>query len=101
MPRWKPTETWKGQDVFVIGGGPSLRSFDWSLLSNELTVGCNTAFTLGPEICKLCVFGDPIWFNSFRSELKSYCDSGGIVFTNANTNKFHNRDCSWIWPAVF
>lgn len=58
MPQWSPTEIWRGQDAFIIGGGPSLRDFDWSLLRGENTVGCNNAFRLGPEICKVCVFVD-------------------------------------------
>lgn len=35
---------WKGQRCFIIGGGPSLKGFDWSLLEGELTIGCNLAF---------------------------------------------------------
>ena len=32
---------WRGQRCFVIGGGPSLRGFDWGLLKGELTIGVN------------------------------------------------------------
>ena len=58
MPEWKPEPIWKDQEAFVIGGGPSLRDFDWSLLRNENTIGCNNAFRLGPDICKICLFVD-------------------------------------------
>jgi hypothetical protein len=58
MPEWMPEPIWEGQEAFVIGGGPSLRGFDWSLLRDENTVGCNNAFRLGPDICKICFFAD-------------------------------------------
>ena len=35
---------WRGRPCFVVGGGASLRGFDWSLLRGELTIGINRAF---------------------------------------------------------
>lgn len=35
---------WAGHRAFVVGGGPSLRGFDWGLLKGELTIGVNRAF---------------------------------------------------------
>lgn len=35
---------WKGQRCFIIGGGPSLKGFDFSRLENELTIGINRAY---------------------------------------------------------
>ena len=58
MTLWKPEPLWAEQDAFIIGGGDSLRTWDFTLLKNEHTVGCNQAFRLGPEICDICVFGD-------------------------------------------
>ena len=58
MPEWMPEKIWKGQEAFIIGGGPSLRDFDWSLLRGKNTIGCNNAFRLGPDICKICLFVD-------------------------------------------
>ena len=58
MPEWKPQPFWEGQEVFIIGGGHSLRDFDWSLLLNERTIGCNQAFRLGEAVCDICVFCD-------------------------------------------
>jgi hypothetical protein len=58
MPPWTPKPVWRGQDAFIIGGGPSLQDFDWSLLVDENTIGCNNAFRLGPDVCKICVFVD-------------------------------------------
>lgn len=92
MPRWIPTVKWKGRDVFVIGGGNSLRKFDWNLLKNECTVGCNAAFTLGVETCKICIFGDSKWFRKYKNDLQKY---KGVVFTNAT--QLQRTKYKWLW----
>lgn len=38
------TGCWRGRSCFVVGGGPSLRSFDFKLLDDRLTIGVNRAF---------------------------------------------------------
>lgn len=96
MPVWTPKQIWQGADVFIIGGGPSLRDFHWGHIRGELTIGCNTAFTLGPEVCKVCVFGDESWFNHFKSQLTSYVGEGGVVFTNVQ-RLYKCREPSWLW----
>ena len=35
---------WEGQRCFILGGGPSLKGFDFSLLRDERTIGINRAF---------------------------------------------------------
>ncbi len=39
---------WAGRPAFVIGGGPSLKDFDFSRLAGELTLGLNMAFLHDP-----------------------------------------------------
>ncbi len=80
-----PDPVWAGQDVFLIGGGPSLRGFDWSLLRGKNTIGCNAAFTLGVDVCKVCFFSDWKWYVKFEDDLKAYADQGGRVFTHLRT----------------
>uniref|UniRef100_A0A6M3IXF1 Uncharacterized protein n=1 Tax=viral metagenome TaxID=1070528 RepID=A0A6M3IXF1_9ZZZZ len=80
MPRWNPKPLWNGHDVYIIGGGPSLRSFDYSVLRGKHTIGCNDAFLHGFEICRACIFGDIPWFDAFEDRLKQF---PGIVFTCA------------------
>lgn len=84
MAQWKiaPDPEWTGRDVFIIGGGSSLKTFDFNLLRNELTIGCNNAFELGKDICKICFFGDDGWFFTFGDRLKEYVASGGSAFTS-------------------
>jgi hypothetical protein len=58
MSLWVPQREWAGADVFIIGGGPSLRDFDFNRLRKYRTIGCNSAFRLGSAICKICFFSD-------------------------------------------
>ncbi len=42
-------DAWCGQDAYLVGGGPSLRGFDWSLLQGRQNVVCvNMAFVDAP-----------------------------------------------------
>ena len=95
MPFWKPKKTWEGLDVFLIGGGTSLERFDWDLLKSEMTIGCNMAFSHGPEICKICIFGDSRFFKVFEPELEVYANSKGIVFTSVP--QLQKSKHNWIW----
>jgi len=42
---------WKGHRAFVVGGGASLRDFDWDMLKGELVIAINRAV----EKCGSCV----------------------------------------------
>ena len=39
-----PDGAWAGQRCFIIGGGPSLKGFDFSRLRGELVIGINRAY---------------------------------------------------------
>jgi len=73
------SEPWYNQDVYVIGGGSSLKDFNWKLLEKLNTVGCNDAYKHGSTICKVCIFGDYDWWLHHSSRLDAY---GGPVVTN-------------------
>jgi len=92
MPKWIPNQIWLNQDVFIIGGGNSLKRFDWNLLKKENTIGCNDAFKHGAEICKVCVFGDSKWFEAHKHELELY---KGAVFTNVS--RLYKTTLDWLW----
>jgi len=77
MSYWKPDNRWEGSDVFVIGGGPSLSGFDWTLLKGKHTIGCNVAFKLGADVCNVCFFSDLKWFLVFSHELRAF--TGDVV----------------------
>lgn len=92
MPAWIPEAKWEGDDAFIIGGGPSLRDFDWKLLKDELTIGCNNAYVLGADVCKICIFGDAKWFRKHRDKLAEY---KGVLFTNSK--QFSHTKIEWLW----
>jgi hypothetical protein len=98
MPRWKPEPVWEGRDVFIIGGGDSLRvnmienKFNWDLLHSECTIGCNDAYSLGVNVCKVCIFGDYKWFLKHERLLELY---QGTVFTNCS--QLQKSRISWVW----
>jgi len=92
MPKWIPEPKWIGQDVYIIGGGTSLKGFDWNLLKGKRTIGCNAAFILGADICNICIFGDTKFFNKYSRDLESF---KGIVATN--DPHLQKNDLPWLW----
>lgn len=95
MPIWAPESKWDGLDVFVVGGGVSLESFDWELLKDEWTIGCNDTYLQGKDIIKLCIFGDYKWFQVHQKELALYAQSGGVVFTSCP--QLQRTHLKWVW----
>ena len=79
MSYWDPQAIWEGEDCYIIGGGPSLKTFDWELLRGRNTIGCNSSFLLGVDFCEVCVFGDAKFWRAHSERLKYY---GGLVVTN-------------------
>lgn len=51
---------WSGRRAFVVGSGPSLSGFDYSLLKNELWIGLNEEYKHAPTIA---LVQDPRLFN--------------------------------------
>jgi len=43
------SRSWAGRRCFIIGGGESLKGFDFSRLNNELTIGINKSFECYPK----------------------------------------------------
>jgi hypothetical protein len=39
-----PDNSWKDKPCFIIGGGPSLKDFDWTKLKGKRTIGINLAY---------------------------------------------------------
>lgn len=66
------TNEWEGQNAFIIGGGSSLKNFNFDSLKGKNTIGANEAFRLGAEICKVCIFSDPSWFQRVKWDLQKY-----------------------------
>ena len=76
---------WKGNRCFVIGGGPSLEDFDWSLLKGELVIGANRAF----EFC------DPAVIYSMDARYWRWIEKG--TFGQDVTERFRDYPGYKIW----
>lgn len=63
-----PQGAWSGQRCFIVGGGPSARDFDFSLLRNELVIGINRAF----EVC------DPTILYAMDERLWGWIETGQL-----------------------
>lgn len=83
--------TFQGKAVFIIGGGPSLKGFNWNVLRSKNTIGCNTAFELGEDVCKYCFFGDIQFLNKNRWDLKKY--KGKLI---TNFPGLQDSTCEWL-----
>lgn len=95
MTRWVPNrDTWKDQDAYIIGGGDSLRTFDWELIRGKPTIGCNSNCILGAEIVKFVIFADWKWWDKIgREKLPKY--GGSVVSACPRLNE--RKDCpSWL-----
>lgn len=53
-----PDGSWKGQRCFIIGGGPSLKGFDFERLRGERVIAINKAFAS-------CMFADVLYFMDY------------------------------------
>lgn len=59
---WTVTREWEGEPCYLIGGGSSIRQFDFNLLKGRRVIGCNDAFRLGPEIVSYGIFADSAFY---------------------------------------
>jgi len=91
MAHWTPSNCWQGQTAYIIGGGRSLEAFPFGLLAGKNTIGCNSAFTLGPEVCRICLFSDFKFFETYHDQLKEF--EGLVVTTHA---KIVNAKYNWV-----
>ena len=45
---------WRGERCFLLGGGPSLKNFDWNLLRGERVIAVNRAMEVYPDADIVC-----------------------------------------------
>ena len=89
--RWFPeTPIWEDEPCYIIGGGPSLESFDWNKLRDRNVLGCNVAFYIGADIVPITIFGDGLFLKQHRDGLENYHEQGGDIITPSNiVNRFN------------
>ena len=67
-----------GQTVFVVGGGPSLKSTNLKLIKKRPVVGCNDAFKLGAWV-DWAVFADKRWWGWNHEEVSRWENRERVV----------------------
>lgn len=85
----KIDEIWENETVFIVGGGPSLIDFDWSLLDNQKVIGINRAFEVVPN-ADVLYWTDFTFYNKYKDYVDSFT---GMKIT---TNEWHSLDNSII-----
>lgn len=78
-PIWTPQPIFRDTTVFVVGGGPSLRNFDFEALRGKTVVVVNE-FVRRVPWAALLFFGDAAWYRRRKAEVKAF---KGLVVTHA------------------
>lgn len=76
-------DSWRGRRCFIIGGGESLKDFDYSQLNGELTIGINKVF----------MYYDPTLLYSMDTRFYGWIRQGVL-------SKFDNADVVTRWNSV-
>ena len=80
-----PRNLWQGRRCFIVGGGPSLNGFDWSLLDGEISIGINRAFEKFNPTMMFCM--DPrVWGWIVRGD-----------FGQESTEKYEQYKGTRVW----
>ena len=95
MDPWRAI-SWKDEPAIVLGGGASLKGFDFGLLEGLNVIGCNEAYRFGVSICPIVLFSDGFWFHKNRAELEAYVESGGLIATNCETMSKNGPVPPWV-----
>ena len=79
--------------LFIIGGGPSLTDFDWSILKNKNVLVLNRALEKVPNA--IAVFWNDVTFHqNHQEELSKF---GGVRISTTRYSLSHTCDCNIIW----
>lgn len=90
---WHPPKIWAGSTAYIIGGGPSVKQQDLSLIHDKHVIGVNNSYTLGDWV-DVCWWGDMGWLMWHRKRLlKRY--HGLVATCNQNSNVIQ-KNKHWI-----
>jgi hypothetical protein len=70
---------WKGETVYLIGGGPSLKGFEWNRLKDKKTIAINKAVKFWPNADVMYWTDGRVW-TWLEEDIKNY---KGLKFTIA------------------
>lgn len=95
---FRPQRIWADEPCYIIGGGPSLDSFDFESLRGRHVLGCNATCYMDPSLVPWTIFGDASFLSKHRDVLEKYVAAGGNVVTN--NSKFRKRRGRPSWLKV-
>jgi hypothetical protein len=67
----KVSEIWKGETVYIIGGGPSLKDFKWEWLIGKITIAVNKAFYSYPN-ADILYWTDGRFYNWIKDDINKF-----------------------------
>jgi hypothetical protein len=76
---WLVQPMWRGETVFILGGGPSLRGFDAEILRGEKVMVLNSSYLLAPW-ADVLFFVDTLWSEDHLDVVKNW---KGMAVTTA------------------
>lgn len=79
---WEPDLRFAGQTVFVVGGGPSLRGFDFERLRGRRVIATNAAGYDVP-FADILLFHDNSWFEANRALVEGWAGLAVTVSRHA------------------
>ena len=85
-PNWPPPKVfkpvpkiWNGETVYIIGGGPSLKEFNWNRLKGKKTIAINKAF-LSYSKADVLYWTDGRFYNWYKKDIDNF---KGLKYTIA------------------
>lgn len=78
---WTAEAIWPGETCFIIGGGPSLRGFDFDRLRGRKVIAVNSSIWSVP-FADVLFFGDDRWGVTHARRLRDYT---GLIVTTSST----------------
>jgi len=76
-------------ECYIVGGGPSLRNFDWSVLDGKFVIAINRAYEVLPN-AQIVYFTDDDWYFEHKEQLHKH--SGLKVKGSLNTATLQNEE---------
>lgn len=67
----KVEPVWKGETVYIIGGGPSLKDFNWNSLIGKRTIAINKAFYNYPN-ADILYWTDSRFYNWYKQDIDKF-----------------------------
>jgi uncharacterized Rossmann fold enzyme len=85
----------KGKRCFIIGGGASLKGFDFSQLDGEFTIAVNHSVIYYPK-ASACIFLDAVFLDKNDNEARKFLNSyKGMIFCSFRT-QYHKDNLNAI-----